>query len=255
MCLYCHGARLVHSAFQDEAKNWSQTDEQHHQQAQARLQAQQRNQRHGAQRGRPDGVACGCGWCGNLRESHCAADLDSRIGACKRSLSHSQQFSNLKGVKFEEEVKQHRVKVESELKGLEAESHTGSKSTSLSPLLSGTCWDLMDRLLCDKVDGHHQLKCVFTLLSDEEREKINQQLPDGHKISPCQDCGWDKVFGSDFEDKCCGLHDAQHEVTWQEYEICRVAGDKQEDKRVLTDKSGTRLELYNRFKVCLVMYL
>jgi hypothetical protein len=99
------------------------------------------------------------------------------------------------------------------------------------------------------VDGHHDLKCVFTLLSIEEREKINGQLPEGHKISPCQDCGWDKIFGPEFEEECSGLHGAQHQVQWQEYEICRVEGDKQEDKRVLTNKSGTRLALYTRFKV------
>ena len=85
----------------------------------------------------------------------------------------------------------------------------------------------MDQLLCVKVDGFHQLKCVFTLLSAEEREKINKQLPDDQQISPCIDCDWDKLFGTDFEHQCHGLNDTTHTVKWQEYEICRVAGDKQ----------------------------
>lgn len=149
MCLYCHGARLVHDAFQDEMKAWSQTEEQQCHQAEERLHAQQTHQRHGAQRGRPDGVACGCGWCGELRDSHCDADLDSRIGACKRSLSHSDQFSSLKGVKTEGRVKEHRIKVESELQKLESELRSQQQTKPALSLLSGTCWDLMDRLLCD----------------------------------------------------------------------------------------------------------
>jgi hypothetical protein len=176
-----------------------------------------------------------------VRECKQKANLSEQIDAGRRALSYCEQHYSSRpsnfGPKIEAEIEAHKVKLEADVAQLqrtsdvlhaevpEHESH--QQNFRCKPLLCGTSWDLMDGLLCKKTGGFHQLRCVFTLLSESERAKINAELPEGKKISPCEECGWGKLFGSDFEENCPALNDATHKVEWQEYDICRTEGDAQ----------------------------
>ena len=226
-------------------------------QQQARQQVQQQlhdpAQRHGAQRGHE--AACDCKWCVDLRAYHTEAKLQAQLFEAERVLNvFKDELVETAGKRAKQEQGGHGYEEElgSQVQQLAASiaelPAAPTQARLISKIATGTGRDVMDSVVCEKVDGQHKLSCLLTLLSEKEKEKINSHFPDNCQIQPCTCCGWDRVFGPEFEEGCQAMNSPTEVLHWKEYEICREKGDQQAGKRILTNKSGTRRGLYDSFK-------